>query len=289
MKDKTTASDYIELYEVGPRDGLQNEQQEIPTTQKIALIDALSGVGFRHIEATSFVSPKWVPQLADAKAVMAGITRNAGISYAALTPNQRGFDDALAAGIGEVAIFAAASEEFSAKNINASIAESMARYAPVARDAMTNNVALRGYVSCAVFCPYEGPVDPKMVREVTDQLFDMGCYSISLCDTIGTGMPDDVARMLDIVVPRFDAARLAGHYHDTGGHAIANVMRSLEYDLRIFDAAVGGLGGCPFAPGAKGNVATGPLAQALESEGWRTGLDLDCLAEAEQIIDHLKR
>jgi len=150
MKDKTTASDYIELYEVGPRDGLQNEQQEIPTTQKIALIDALSGVGFRHIEATSFVSPKWVPQLADAKAVMAGITRNAGISYAALTPNQRGFDDALAAGIGEVAIFAAASEEFSAKNINASIAESMARYAPVARDAMTNNVALRGYVSYPV-------------------------------------------------------------------------------------------------------------------------------------------
>lgn len=278
---------HIEIYEVGPRDGLQNEPTSIATDQKIALIDALSAVGFRHIEATSFVSPKWVPQLGDAALVMAGINRQPGITYAALTPNQRGFDDALAANLDEIAIFAASSQTFSQKNINASIAESMARFAPIARDALANNIGLRGYVSCAIACPYDGPVAPALVRDVTDQLFDMGCYSVSLCDTTGYGQPDDIARMLDVVVPRFDGARLAGHYHDTAGHAVANVMRSLDYDIRVFDAAVAGLGGCPFAPGARGNVDTTVLAAALHDSGWHTGLDLDRLDQAARLVAHL--
>ena len=279
----------IQIYEVGPRDGLQNEPTQIPTDQKIALINALSQVGFSHIEATSFVSPKWVPQLGDAAAVMAGIDRMPGLTYAALTPNQRGFDDALAAGMNEVSIFAAASEGFSQKNINATIAESMVRFAPVAKAALANGVALRGYVSCAIACPYDGPMAPAQVAEVTDRLFDMGCYNVSLCDTIGTGVPDDVARMLDVVVPRFDGANLAGHYHDTDGHAIANVLRSLEYEIRIFDAAVAGLGGCPFAPGAKGNVDTAILARALHDAGWQTGLNLETLDMAAEIVADLRR
>lgn len=269
-----------EIFEVGPRDGLQNEARDIPVADKVALVDCLSRAGFRRIEAASFVSPKWVPQMAGSGDVMRRISRAEGVRYAALAPNMRGFEDARAAGVDEIAVFASASEGFSARNINASIAESFERFAPILEEARHIDLPVRGYVSCVVACPYDGVVAPAAVAAVADKLFAMGCYEISLGDTIGAGTPDSIARMLLAVRDVVPAGRLAGHYHDTNGHAMANIDTSLSLGLRVFDAAVGGLGGCPFAPGAAGNVATESVAAHLAALGYETGLDPEVIAEA---------
>jgi hydroxymethylglutaryl-CoA lyase len=279
----------VTLYEVGPRDGLQNEPRPIATADKIALVDRLSATGLRRIEVTSFVSPKWVPQLADAAEVMAGITRRPGVAYAVLAPNLKGYEAAQAATADEVAIFAAASESFSAKNINATIAESLARFAPVAAAAHRDGVALRGYVSCVTDCPYEGAIAPRQVATVVARLLDLGCREVSLGETIGRGTPEAVAAMLEAVLAVAPAERLAGHFHDTGGRALANIETALDHGLRVFDAAAGGLGGCPFAPGAAGNVATEAVAERLAALGHATGLDAARLAEAAAFARGLRR
>ncbi|MAU45729.1 MAG: hydroxymethylglutaryl-CoA lyase [Yangia sp.] len=273
-------SGYVEIFEVGPRDGLQNEARQIPASEKIALVDCLSRAGFRRIECASFVSPKWVPQMASSAEVLAGITRAPGVSYAALTPNMRGFDAAMEARADEVAIFGSASEGFSRANINASIAESLERFRPVAEAALARGVPVRGYVSCVVECPYDGAVAPEAVARVVAALRDMGCYEVSLGDTIGRGAPEAVDAMLAAVLGEIEAGKLAGHFHDTGGRALENIEVSLGRGLRVFDAAVGGLGGCPYAPGAAGNVATEAVAARLEALGYDTGLDTGVLAEA---------
>ena len=274
----------VRIFEVGPRDGLQNEKALIRAQDKIALIDLLSAAGFDRIEATSFVSPKWVPQLADAAEVMAGITRARGVSYAVLTPNLKGFEQALATGADEVAVFASASEAFSQKNINCSVAESLDRFAPLMERARQAAIPVRGYVSCAVECPYSGSIDPVAVRDVATALDDMGCYEISLADTIGRARPEATFAMLEAVVDFIPPARLAGHFHDTGGQALRNVEVALDFGLRSFDSAVGGLGGCPYAPGAKGNLSTSALVNFLEERGFRTGIDLSRLAKAERLV-----
>jgi hydroxymethylglutaryl-CoA lyase len=278
----------VEIFEVGPRDGLQNEGRMIPAKEKIALVDCLSQAGFRRIEVASFVSPKWVPQMADGAEVLAGIRRAPGVSYAALMPNTIGFDRAMDAGADEIAIFASASEGFSRANLNCSISESLARFRPVAEAANAENVRMRGYVSCVVECPYDGPVAPGAVAEVVEALFAMGCYEVSLGDTIGRGVPEAVGAMLDAVLDVADAGHLAGHYHDTGGRALDNVEVSLGLGLRVFDAAVGGLGGCPFAPGAKGNVATEAVHDRLLALGYETGLDRDVLIRAAQMAKGMR-
>ena len=278
----------VEIFEVGPRDGLQNEARLIPVEEKIALVDCLSRAGFRRIECASFVSPKWVPQMADSAAVLAGITRMPEVSYAALTPNLRGFEDALAAGADEVAIFGSASEGFSKANINATIAESLERFRPVAEAAVADGVPLRGYVSCVVECPYDGVVAPDAVARVVAALRDMGCYEVSLGDTIGRATPESIVAMLGAVLQEMPAERLAGHYHDTGGLACDNVEASLGLGLRVFDAAVGGLGGCPYAPGAAGNVATEAVAERVASLGYEHGLDLDVVAAAAEMARRMR-
>ncbi len=272
--------DFVEIVEVGPRDGLQNEKRIIPTAEKIALIDLLSRAGFRRIEVASFVSPKWVPQMADSGAVLAGIRRAAGVRYAALTPNMKGYEAAKAAKADEVAIFASASEGFSKANLNCTIAESLDRFRPVAEAARVDGIPLRGYVSVVTDCPYDGPVPPASVARVTAALRDMGCYEVSLGDTVGQGRPETVDAMLASVLGEMPAARLAGHYHDTAGRALENIEASLARGLRVFDAAVGGLGGCPYAPGAAGNVATEAVAERLASLGHETGLNRAILPEA---------
>lgn len=274
----------VTIYEVGPRDGLQNEPGFVPTADKVALIDLLSATGLTRIEAASFVSPKWVPQMADAAEVMAQIRRAPGVRYAALTPNLRGFEAAVTARADEVAIFASASEGFSQHNINCSIAESLARFAPVAQAARAAGLYLRGYVSCVVECPYDGPVAPAEVARVTEALFAMGCYEVSLGDTIGRATPKAVDQLLTELGRSVDVGRLAGHFHDTGGNALANVEVALAQGLRTFDSAIGGLGGCPYAPGAKGNVSTVPLVRMLAAAGWQTGLDLGALEAAEAFM-----
>ena len=275
---------HVRIYEVGPRDGLQNEKTIIPTEQKIGLIDRLSEVGFETIEATSFVSPKWVPQLSDAEEVLAGIKRKKDVTYAALTPNLKGFERAAAAGADEVAIFGAASETFSRKNTNCSIAESFERFLPIMEGAASRGIPVRGYVSCVVECPYEGAIAPDAVRDVAARLMEMGCYEVSLGDTIGKGTPETIVAMLETVLQAVPAGKVAGHYHDTNNRALDNVRASLELGLRCFDSAVGGLGGCPYAPGAKGNVSTTALARMLAAEGWQTGLNMDKLAAAEAYL-----
>ncbi|MCE8516512.1 hydroxymethylglutaryl-CoA lyase [Ruegeria pomeroyi] len=272
--------DWVEIFEMGPRDGLQNEKREIPVADKVALVDCLSRAGFRRIEVASFVSPKWVPQMAGSAEVLAGITRAEGVRYAALTPNMRGYEDALAARADEIAVFASASEGFSKANINATIEESIARFEPILEAARHIDLPVRGYVSCVTDCPYDGAVAPDKVAEVADRLFSLGCYEISLGDTIGQATPDKIARMLLAVRERVPVSRLAGHYHDTAGRALANIDASLAMGVRVFDAAVGGLGGCPYAPGAAGNVATEAVAAHLERLGYQTGLDMDVIAEA---------
>ena len=277
-----------EIFEVGPRDGLQNEARPIPTAGKIALIDLLSRAGFGRIEVASFVSPKWVPQMADSADVLAGITRAPGVRYAALVPNMKGFEAAVAARADEVAVFASASEGFSRANLNCTIAESLDRFRPVMEAAAEVGLPVRGYVSCVTDCPFDGPTPPASVARVAAALADLGAYEVSLGDTIGHGRPDTIRAMLQAVLAVLPPARLAGHYHDTGGRALANIEASLDLGLRVFDAAVGGLGGCPYAPGAPGNVATEAVAARLAGLGLDTGLKAEVLAEAAEAARRLR-
>jgi len=273
-------SEFVEIFEVGPRDGLQNEKRPIALQQKVALVNALSAAGYRRIEVASFVSPKWVPQMADSAAVLAGIDRARGISYAALVPNLKGYERARAARADEVAIFASASEGFSKANLNCSINESFERFEPVVQAAKVDDVKVRGYVSCVTDCPFDGPTPPENVAEVVARLLAAGCYEVSLGDTLGRATPETITAMLDAVLRVAEPGRLAGHYHDTGGRALDNIAVSLERGLRVFDASVGGLGGCPYAPGAAGNVASEAVHARLIALGYETGLDADRLAEA---------
>ncbi|MDF1855680.1 hydroxymethylglutaryl-CoA lyase [Pseudooceanicola sp.] len=273
-------SERVEIFEVGPRDGLQNEKRPIPLAEKVALVDCLSTAGFAHIECASFVSPKWVPQMAGSAEVLRRIRRAPGTAYTALTPNLRGFEEALDAEADEVAIFASASEGFSRANINCSIEESLARFAPVAEAAAAAGIRMRGYVSCVTDCPYDGKVDPSAVAQVAGALYALGAYEVSLGDTTGQGNPDSIRRMLKAVIEELPASKLAGHYHDTNGRALDNIEVSLGLGLRVFDAAVGGLGGCPYAPGAAGNVATEAVHERLSALGYDTGLDPAVLAKA---------
>lgn len=280
--------DTVEIFETGPRDGLQNEATPIAVADKVALVDMLSGAGFKRIECASFVSPKWVPQMAGSAEVLAGITRAPGVRYVALTPNLRGVQDAIAAHADEVAIFGSASEGFSKANINASIAESLTRFAPVVEAARGAGLPVRGYVSCVTHCPYDGPTPPSEVARVAKALLEMGCHEISLGETLGRATPEDIDAMLRAVLDVVPAARLAGHYHDTGGRALDNIAVSLDAGLRVFDAAVGGLGGCPYAPGAAGNVATEAVARMLAEAGWETGLDLAAIDGAATFAKSLR-
>ncbi|MBF8221211.1 hydroxymethylglutaryl-CoA lyase [Halomonas sp. 328] len=268
----------VRLVEVGPRDGLQNEAEPIATATKLALIDRLGAAGLTHIEAASFVSPKWVPQMADHREVMLGLTRRPGVVYSALTPNLKGLEAALACGTEEVAVFGAASEAFSQKNINCSVAESLERFAPVLARAQEAGVRVRGYVSCVLGCPYEGEIAPARVAEVSKALLDMGCYEISLGDTIGVGTPLKAKRMLEAVAREVPMAKLAAHFHDTYGQAIANLYAVLEEGVAVIDSSVAGLGGCPYAKGASGNVASEDVVYLLQGLGIETGIDLDKLA-----------
>jgi hydroxymethylglutaryl-CoA lyase len=280
----------VRIVEVGPRDGLQNEKAEVPTAVKVELIERLADAGLPAVEATAFVSPKWVPQMADHTEVLERIRRKPGVDYPVLAPNLKGFEAARAAGATEVAIFGAASEAFSQKNINCSIAESLDRFRPVAEAAKKHGIKVRGYVSCVLGCPYEGEVAPRKVADVAQALFEMGCYEISLGDTIGTGTPGRTKEMIDACAERVPMEKLAGHYHDTYGQALANIYASLELGVRTFDASVAGLGGCPYAKGASGNVATEDVVYMLHGLGVRTGVDLGALvATGEWISKFLGR
>jgi hydroxymethylglutaryl-CoA lyase len=278
----------VEIFEVGPRDGLQNEARMIPTAEKIALVDMLSGAGFRRIECASFVSPKWVPQMGDSAEVLAGISRRDGVSYAALTPNLRGLEGAIAVRADEVAVFGSASEGFSKANVNATIAESLARFKPMMAVARDAGLPVRGYVSCVVECPYDGAVDPGAVARVVAALRDMGCYEVSLGDTIGRAIPEAVDAMLTAVLGEMEPSQLAGHFHDTSGRALDNIDVALARGLRVFDAAVGGLGGCPYAPGAAGNVATEAVQAHVEGRGYETGLDARVIADAARMAKEMR-
>ena len=280
----------VKIVEVGPRDGLQNEAAAVPTEIKVELIERLTAAGLPAIEATSFVSPKWVPQMADSAEVLARLRRPPGCSYPVLTPNLKGFEAALAAGAREVAVFAAASETFSQRNINCSIAESLARFEPLLAAAEAAGVRVRGYVSCVAGCPYEGAVAPSAVARVALELLRMGCYEISLGDTIGIGTPATMLAMLDAVGGAVPPARLAVHCHDTRGMGIANVYACVQAGITVVDASVAGLGGCPYAPGASGNVATEDVVWLLDGLGVHTGVDLVKLAATGQwISDRLGR
>jgi hydroxymethylglutaryl-CoA lyase len=274
----------VKLVEVGPRDGLQNERQPVSLAIKVGLIDLLSACGVPVIEAGSFVSSKWVPQMADTAAVLAGIRRWPGVSYPVLVPNMQGLEAALAAGAEEVAVFAAASESFSRRNINCSIDESLARFAPVVAAARARGVAVRGYVSCVIDCPYEGAIAPAAVAEVAARLAAMGCYEISLGDTIGTGTPARAQAVVEAVAERLPVAMLAAHFHDTYGQALANLLAVLEKGVATVDASVAGLGGCPYAKGASGNVASEDVLYMLDGLGIVTGIDLDGLIAAGGFI-----
>ena len=277
----------VKMVEVGPRDGLQNEKMPVSTSTKLELIRRLGEAGLKSIEATAFVSPKWVPQMADHAEVMRRLERFVGVDYPVLVPNLQGFEDAVAAGAREVAVFAAASETFSQRNINCSIAQSLERFRPVFRAAREHGVRVRGYVSCVIACPYEGPVAPRAVAEVSDRLFQSGCGEISLGDTTGAGTPVSVLAMLAEVSMRVPVERLAGHFHDTYGSAVANVYAAYQFGLRVFDASISGLGGCPYAKGASGNVATEDVVHLFEGLGVETGIDLDKLASASAWISHI--
>jgi hydroxymethylglutaryl-CoA lyase len=277
----------VRIVEVGPRDGLQNEKGEVPTAVKLELIERLAGAGISAVEATAFVSPKWIPQMADHTEVLEGIRRMPGVSYPVLTPNLKGYEAARAAGATEVAVFGAASEAFSNKNINCSIAESLERFRAVVERALKESIKVRGYISCVVGCPYEGDVKPQKVAEVAGALYDMGCYEISLGDTIGVGTPRRTQAMIEACTARIPAEKLAGHYHDTYGQALANIYASLELGVATFDSSVSGLGGCPYAKGASGNVATEDVVYMLQGLGIETGIDLDKLVETGAWISAL--
>lgn len=274
---------FVEIVEMGPRDGLQNEARIIPTEQKIALVNCLSEVGFRRIEVASFVSAKWVPQMADSGAVLLGITRKAGVRYTGLTPNLKGYEAARVAKADEVAVFASASEGFSRANLNCSILESIERFKPIIEAAKADNMKVRGYVSMVTDCPFEGQIAPGAVARVVAALRDLGCYEVSLGDTIGKGTPERIDAMLSAALYELPPDQLAGHYHDTTGRALENIETSLARGVRVFDASVGGLGGCPYAPGAKGNVDSEAVDRLLRSLGYDTGLDQVRLAEASAL------
>nr|WP_314482606.1 hydroxymethylglutaryl-CoA lyase [uncultured Pseudomonas sp.] len=274
----------VRLVEVGPRDGLQNEAQPISVADKVRLVDDLTRAGVAYVEVGSFVSPKWVPQMAGSAEVFAGIEQRPGVTYAALAPNLRGFEDALAAGVKEVAVFAAATEAFSQRNINCSISDSLKRFEPIIEAARAQGVRVRGYVSCVLGCPYEGAVGAEQVLPVARALHQMGCYEVSLGDTIGTGTAGDARRLFDVVAAAVPRAQLAGHFHDTYGQALANVYASLLEGISVFDSSVAGLGGCPYAKGATGNVATEDVVYLLHGLGITTGIDLECLIDAGQRI-----
>jgi hydroxymethylglutaryl-CoA lyase len=282
--------DFVKIVEVGPRDGLQNEPGEVPTEVKLELIERLADAGVRSVEAPAFVSPKWVPQMADHTEVLERIRRRPGVSYPVLTPNLKGFEAARAAGATEVAIFGAASEAFSKRNINCSIAESLERFRPVADAAKDAGIRVRGYVSCVLGCPYQGDVPAADVAWVAKALYEMGCYEVSLGDTIGVGTPRRTKEMIEACAAHVPVTSLAGHYHDTYGQALANIYASLEAGVRTFDASVAGLGGCPYAAGASGNVATEDVVYMLHGLGMQTGIDLERLvATGAWISEVLKR
>jgi hydroxymethylglutaryl-CoA lyase len=274
----------VKMVEVGPRDGLQNEAKAVPAAIKIRLIDMLADAGLTAIEAGSFVSPKWVPQMADTAEVLAGLSWRPGVSYPVLVPNLKGFEAALAAGVEEIAVFGAASEAFSRKNINCSIDESLARFAPVTEAARAHGMRVRGYVSCALGCPYEGDIKPAAVADVAAKLLMLGCYEISLGDTIGVGTPARAQAMVEAVAAKVPRERLAVHFHDTYGQALANILACLERGVAVVDASVAGLGGCPYARGASGNVASEDVCYMLHGLDIATGVDLDKLAAAGRFI-----
>lgn len=280
-------SDDVKIVEVGPRDGLQNEKMPLTLEQRKTLILALMQTGLQSIEVGSCVSPKWVPQMANSTELFAELPQNTGIALSLLTPNLKGFEQALACGCKEVAVFTAASESFTQKNINCSIAESFEKFADVIALAKQNDIKVRGYVSCVVDCPYEGAISPEQVTQVVTKLFDMGCYEISLGETIGTATPDRVKRLWASVLNEIDSKFLAGHFHNTYGMAIANIYQSLEQGIRIFDSSVSGLGGCPYAKGAAGNVATEDLYYLLNNMGFKTGIDIDALMQASHDINQV--
>ncbi|MDH1209566.1 hydroxymethylglutaryl-CoA lyase [Pseudomonas chengduensis] len=274
----------VRIVEVGPRDGLQNEKQPISVADKVRLVDDLSAAGLSYVEVGSFVSPKWVPQMAGSAEVFASIQRQPGVTYAALAPNLKGFEAALAAGVEEVAVFAAASEAFSQKNINCSIKDSLERFVPLMEAAKAHGIRVRGYVSCVLGCPYEGEVAPEQVASVARELFAMGCYEISLGDTIGTGTAGKTRHLINVVAREVPRHLLAGHFHDTYGQALANIYASLEEGINVFDSSVAGLGGCPYAKGATGNVASEDVLYLLDGLGIHTGIDMDRLIAAGQRI-----
>jgi hydroxymethylglutaryl-CoA lyase len=280
----------VKIVEVGPRDGLQNEKSVVSADTKVQLIDRLGKAGLKTIEAGAFVSPKWVPQLADTAEVLARLDRRPGVSYPVLVPNMQGFEAARSSGALEIAVFTAASESFNRKNINCSIDESFERFSPVIAGARAADIPVRGYISCALTCPYEGDIAPRAVAQVADRLFQLGCYEVSLGDTIGAGTPVRVQAMLDAVLTRVPAERLAVHFHDTYGQALANILAALEKGISVVDSSVSGLGGCPYAPGASGNVATEDLVYMLNGMHIRTDVDLDALIAAGMFISQaLKR
>ena len=274
----------VTIVEVGPRDGLQNEKAVVPTPRKIAFVDALTAAGHQSIEVSAFVSPKWVPQLADAAEVFAGIQRKSGVRYSALVPNREGLDRALAAGVGEIAIFAAASETFSRKNINRSIDESLELYREVTDAAMQSALRVRAYLSTSFGCPFEGAVDEARVIELTERLIQLGATEVAVSDTIGVAHPGQVSRLLERLLPRVPAAQIALHLHDTRGTALANVLSALPFGITTFDSSAGGLGGCPYAPGASGNLATEDLVYMLDGMGIVTGVSLQAVVAASRII-----
>ncbi len=280
----------VKIVEVGPRDGLQNEKGSVPTEVKVELVNRLTDAGLPAIEAGSFVSPKWVPQMADSAQVMARIRRKAGVSYPVLVPNLQGLQAAIAAQVREIAGFAAATEAFSKRNTNCSIAESLQRQAQVCKAALAAGLRVRGYISVVLGCPYEGEVNPQTVADIAHQLYDMGCYEVSLGDTIGTGTPARAQRMVEAVAKKVPPDRLAGHFHDTYGQALANILAVMEQGVATFDSSVAGLGGCPYAKGATGNVATEDVLYMLDGLGITTGIDMNRLLDAAQFIcDHLGR
>ena len=274
----------VRIVDVAPRDGLQNEPKTVPTPVKIELIERLQDAGLPAVEATAFVSPKWVPQMADHAEVMAGIRKRRGVAYPVLVPNMKGFEAARAAGAEEIAVFGAASETFSRKNINCSIAESLERFAPVVEAAKARGMRVRGYISCAAGCPYEGEVAPRAVADLAGKLYRMGCYEVSLGDTIGVGTPKKIRAVIEAVARKVPIGKIGGHYHDTYGQALANIYASLELGVKTFDSSVAGLGGCPYAKGATGNVATEDVIYMLDGLGIATGVDLEKVFRAGEFI-----
>jgi hydroxymethylglutaryl-CoA lyase len=274
----------VRIVDVAPRDGLQNEPKSVPASVKIELIERLQDAGLAAIEATAFVSPKWVPQMADHAEVMAGIRKRPGVAYPVLVPNMKGFEAARAAGVEEIAVFGAATETFSRKNINCSIGESLERFAPVVEAAKAGRMRVRGYISCVAGCPYEGEVAPRAVADLAGKLYRMGCYEVSLGDTIGVGTPKKIRAVIEAVAKKVPIAKIGGHYHDTYGQALANVYASLELGVKTFDSSVAGLGGCPYAKGATGNVATEDVIYMLDGLGIQTGVDLEKLFRAGEFI-----